>query len=71
MKNKMDEKQALDIIHNERINNSFTMGLTLDEFVEGFKIRYLKVYDEVLPNDYVSIAKKIVELNNKGKAGVK
>lgn len=59
----MTEEQALEIINQVRINNPFTMGLTIDEFIQNFKKRYLQMHDVILPCDYVSIAKLIQELN--------
>lgn len=70
MKTNISREEAIEIIHNERIKNSFTMGLTLDEFVKGLKIRYLKMYGVKLDDDYISIAKKIIEINNDKEGGV-
>ena len=70
MKTNINREEAIEIIHNERIKNSFTMGLTLDEFVKGLKIRYLKMYGVHLDDDYVSIANKIIEINNNKEEGV-
>ena len=70
MKTNISREEAIEIIHNERIKNSFTMGLTLDEFVKGLKIRYLKMYGVQLDDDYISIANKIIEINNNKEGGV-
>ena len=70
MKTNINRGADIEIIHNERIKNSFTMGLTLEEFVKGLRIRYLKMYGVKLENDYISIAKKIIEINNGENRGV-
>ena len=70
MKTNINREEAIEIIHNERIKNSFTMGLTLEEFIKGLRIRYLKMYGVKLENDYISIAKKIIEINNGENRGV-
>ena len=70
MKKNISREEAIEIIHNERIKNSFTMGLTLEEFVKGLKVRYLKMYGAKLDDDYVSIASKIIEINNNKEGGV-
>lgn len=70
MKTNISREEAIEIIHNERIKNSFTMGLTLEEFVKGLKIRYLKMYGVQLDDDYISIANKIIEINNNKEGGV-
>ena len=70
MKTNISREKAIEIIHNERIKNSFTMGLTLEEFVKGLKVRYLKMYGVKLDDDYISIANKIIEINNNKEGGV-
>lgn len=70
MKTNISREEAIEIIHNERIKNSFTMGLTLEEFVKGLRIRYLKMYGVQLGKDYISIANKIIEINNNKEGGV-
>lgn len=70
MKTNISREEAIEIIHNERIKNSFTMGLTLEEFVKGLKVRYLKMYGVKLDDDYISIANKIIEINNNKEGGV-
>lgn len=70
MKTNISREQAIEIIHNERIKNSFTMGVTLEEFVKGLKVRYLKMYGVKLDDDYISIANKIIEINNNKEGGV-
>ena len=67
MKTNIYREEAIVIIQTERIKNSFTMGLTLEEFVSGLKIRYLKMYGVRLDDDYISIANKIIEINNNNK----
>ena len=64
MKTNINREEAIEIIHAERIKNSFTMGLTLEEFVRGLKMRYFKMYGVRLDDDYISIANKIIEINN-------
>lgn len=44
----MTHKDALEIINQIRISNSFTMGLSVDEYVEQFKARWELMYDEKL-----------------------
>ena len=70
MKTNISREKAIEIIHNERIKNSFTMGLTLEEFVKGLKVRYLKMYGVQLDDNYISIANKIIEINNNKEGGV-
>ena len=70
MKTNINREEAIEIIHAERIKNSFTMGLTLEEFVRGLRIRYLKMYGVQLDDDYISIANKIIEINNNKEGGV-
>ena len=59
----MDEKTAITIIDNIRASNSFTMGLTLDEYVKDFRKRYAKMLGIILPNDLIKIAEIILEMN--------
>lgn len=70
MKTNINREEAIEIIHTERIKNSFTMGLTLEEFVRDLNVRYFKMYGERLDDDYISIANKIIEINNDKKEGV-
>lgn len=60
----MNEKEAIEIINRVRISNSFTMCQTLDEFIKGLRERYLKMYSIILPNDYISIAELILQIEN-------
>lgn len=62
MKAKITEQEAIEIINKIRSSNSFTMGLTLDEYIDGFRKRYLKMFGKVLPNSYIEIAEIILEL---------
>lgn len=70
MKTNINREEAIEIIHAERIKNSFTMGLTLEEFVNDLNARYLKMYGVRLDDDYISIANKIIEINNNKEEGV-
>lgn len=55
----MTEKQAIEIIDKVRIGNSFTMGLSTEEFIQDLRKRYLQMYNIVLPANYVEIAKEL------------
>lgn len=70
MKTNINREEAIEIIHAERIKNSFTMGLTLEEFVRDLNTRYFKMYGVRLDDDYISIANKIIEINNNKEEGV-
>lgn len=60
----MTKANAIEIINKKRINNSFTMGLTLEQFVINFVGRYKKVYGiELAPTDYIKIAEIFIELD--------
>lgn len=61
----MTKANAIEIINKKRINNSFTMGLTLEQFVINFVGRYKKVYGiELAPTDYIKIAEIFIELDS-------
>ena len=60
----MTKANAIEIINKKRINNSFTMGLTLEQFVINFVERYKKVYGiELDASDYIKIAEIFIELD--------
>ncbi len=60
----MTKTNAIEIINKKRINNSFTMGLTLEQFVINFVGRYKKVYGiELDARDYIRIAEIFIELD--------
>lgn len=57
--------KAMEIINKKRIGNSFSMGLTVEEFVINFIGRYKKVYGiELAPTDYIKIAEIFMELDS-------
>lgn len=60
----MNYKEAIEIINKERISNPFTMGYSLDEFVDDFRKRYCIIFGEFLPKDYIEIATKMQNLEN-------
>ena len=60
----MNREEAINIINKKRIENSFTMSLSIDEFTSGFRKRYSTMFKEILPSDYISIAEKIIEIDN-------
>ena len=60
----MTKANAIEIINKKRINNSFTMGLTLEQFVINFVERYKKAYGiELDASDYIKIAEIFIELD--------
>lgn len=59
----MNTKDAIKIIDQTRLSNSFTMGLTLDEFVSDFRKRYTKMFDIILPDNIITIAEIILKMN--------
>lgn len=60
----MSLEKAIEIINEERIGNPFTMGLSIDEFIDGFRKRYTLIFNEIVPKDYISVAKCINKLNS-------
>lgn len=58
----LTKNEAIDIIHEVRSENSFTMGMTLDEYIDFFRKNYAKIFNVVLPHDEIEIAKHIKEL---------
>ena len=59
----MNTEEAIKIIDQTRLSNSFTMGLTLDEFVSDFRKRYIKMFDIILPDNIITIAETILKMN--------
>ncbi len=58
----MTKEQALEIINRERISNSFTMGLSVQEYIEAFTKRWQMFSNEEL-HDEIEVAKIILQLN--------
>lgn len=61
----MTNEEAKKIIDAIRISNSFTMHLTTDEYIKDFRSRYLKIYGIIIPNNYISVAEVIQNLDKK------
>ena len=59
----MNTEDAIKIIDQTRLSNSFTMGLTLDEFVSDFRKRYTKMFDIILPDNIITIAEIILKMD--------
>lgn len=59
----MNTEDAIKIIDQTRLSNSFTMGLTLDEFVSDFRKRYTKMFDIILPDNIITIAETILKID--------
>ena len=59
----MNTEEAIKIIDQTRLSNSFTMGLTLDEFVSDFRKRYIKMFDIILPDNIITMAETILKMN--------
>lgn len=59
----MNTEDAIKIIDQTRLSNSFTMGLTLDEFVSDFRKRYTKMFDTILPDNIITIAEIILKMD--------
>lgn len=60
----MTNEQAIEIINKNRIQNPFTMGLSLNEFIEAFRKRYLKINNKILSNNYIDIAETMLNLDS-------
>lgn len=58
----MTESQAIEIINKIRCSNSFTMGLSIEEYIKKFRKQYLKIYGIVVPNNVIDVAKVIKTL---------
>lgn len=58
----MTKEKALEIINRERISNSFTMGLSVQEYIDAFKKRWEMFSNEEL-HDEIEVAKIILQLN--------
>lgn len=59
----MTYDQAIEIINKNRIESPFTMGLSLNEFIEDFRKRYLRINNMVLSSDYIDIAMTMLSLD--------
>lgn len=59
----MNTEEAIKIIDQTRLSNSFTMGLTLDEFVSDFRKRYTKMFNIILQDNIITIAETILKMN--------
>ena len=59
----MNTEDAIKIIDQTRLSNSFTMGLTLDEFISDFRKRYIKMFDIILPDNIITIAETILKMD--------
>ena len=59
----MNTEDAIKIIDQTRLSNSFTMGLTLDEFISDFRKRYTKMFDIILPDNIITIAETILKMD--------
>lgn len=58
----MTEKEAIEIINNARISNSFTMGLSMEEYIQDIRKRYLQINNIVVPANHIEIAKLLLQL---------
>lgn len=58
----MTKEKALEIINRERISNPFTMGLSVQEYIDAFKKRWEMFSNEEL-HDEIEVAKIILQLN--------
>ena len=57
----MTKMEAIKIINNIRSSNSFTMGLSVDEYIRDFKKRWKMMYNENLETEIevaIAILKK-------------
>ena len=57
----MTKMEAIEIINNIRSSNSFTMGLSIDEYIRDFKKRWKMMYNENLETEIevtIAILKK-------------
>lgn len=57
----MTKMEAIEIINNIRCSNSFTMGLSIDEYIRDFKKRWKMMYNENLETEIevaIAILKK-------------
>lgn len=60
----MNREKAIEIINKTRIENPFTMGLSIDEFIKQFRKRYSMIFGEIIPNDYIAIAECINKIDS-------
>lgn len=58
----MTKERALEVINRERISNPFTMGLSVQEYIDAFKKRWEMFSNEKL-HDEIEVAKIILQLN--------
>lgn len=58
----MTESQAIEIINKVRCSNSFTMSLSIEDYVKKFRKRYLKIHGVVIPDNVIEVAKVIKTL---------
>ena len=57
----MTKMEAIEIINSIRSSNSFTMGLSIDEYIRDFKKRWKMMYNENLETEIevaIAILKK-------------
>jgi len=55
---------AIDLLTKEKEKGLFTCNQSLDEYVEGLRIRYARLFGEILPSkDYELIVEKLKEKN--------
>lgn len=58
----MTKERALEIINRERISNPFTMGLSVQEYIDAFKKRW-KMFSNDELHDEIEVATIILQLN--------
>ena len=58
----MTKEKALEIINRERISNPFTMGLSVQEYIDAFKKRW-KMFSNDELHDEIEVANIILQLN--------
>ena len=57
----MTKMESIEIINSIRSSNSFTMGLSMDEYIRDFKKRWKMMYNENLETEIevaIAILKK-------------
>jgi len=55
----MSQDEIKQEIINIKNRGFFTAHQTLEEYIRGVRLRWLKLYGEILPNDYNTILKKL------------
>lgn len=60
----MTERDAIKIIDEIRCSNPFTMGLSIDEYIESFAKRYAKMTGVIIPHNIIAVAQIIKNLND-------